>query len=53
MAQEIRIVESIIKRGTWKVWVKSSNGTGFLRGGFAWKTKTGAAQAARRYAEGA
>lgn len=43
------LVESITKRGTWKVWVTSNFGTGFLRGGFAWKTRAGAEKALAKY----
>lgn len=51
-ALSVRIVESSIKKGTYKVWVKTTNGSGWLRGGFAWKTKGGAVNAAiKRYPE--
>lgn len=43
------ISESLIKKGTWKVWVTSNFGTGYLRGGHAWKTKLGAEQALAQY----
>lgn len=41
-----RLCESTIKRGTWKVWVTGlPGGKGWLRLGFAWKTKGGAERA--------
>lgn len=45
------ITESILKKGTWKVWVTSNFGTGYLRGGHAWKTKAGAERALVEYLE--
>ena len=39
--------ESLKKRGTWLVHVKSPTGSGFLRQGFAWKTLRGAENAAK------
>lgn len=42
---QARVVESTVNRGAWKVWVQSPTGTGFLRQGFAWKTKNGAERA--------
>lgn len=44
------LVESIIRRGAWKVCVTFRDGrNGFLRGGHAWKTKSGAERALARY----
>ena len=42
----LRITESTLRRGTWKVWVKTPIGSGFLRQGFAWRTRMGAERAA-------
>ncbi len=39
---QARCCESIIKRGTWKVWIIRPQGSGYARGGFAWKTRLGA-----------
>ncbi len=51
-ALEVRVVESTLKAGTYKVWIKTATGSGYLRGGFAWKTKGGAMNAAmKRYPE--
>lgn len=45
-----KLVESCAKRGTWKVLVTFRDGrTGYLRGGFAWKTKRGAENALAVY----
>lgn len=41
-----KIIESTIKPGTWKVWIQGPHAAGYLRQGFAWKTKTGAEAAA-------
>jgi hypothetical protein len=47
-----RLSESIIKRGTWKVWIIAPKGSGlpsgWLRLGFAWKTRMGAERATYR-----
>jgi hypothetical protein len=46
---QIEICESTIRAGTYKVWVRGlPTGPGWLRGGFAWKTQTGAIKAAKR-----
>ena len=43
-----KIVESTLKRGVWKVWIIQPHAAGWMRGGFAWRTRTGAEQAAIR-----
>ena len=49
----MKLCESPIKKGTWKVWVKTPQGAGYIRQGFAWKTKKGAAfYAATIYPQG-
>lgn len=51
-ALEVRLIESITNKGCYKVWIKTAVGSGFLRGGFAWKTKGGAVNAAiKRFPE--
>ena len=42
----MKLCESMIKKGTWKVWIKGPHSSGFLRMGFAWKTRLGAERAA-------
>lgn len=42
----LKLVESILKPGTWKVWIKEPHNQGFLRLGFAWRTRGGAERAA-------
>lgn len=44
----IQIIESSIRKGCWKVWVKGPVGSGYLRLGFAWKTRAGAVNAAKK-----
>lgn len=47
---EGHLVESIIHHGAWKVHVTFRDGRkGFLRGGYAWKTKAGAENALAIY----
>lgn len=46
----VRVVESSLKKGVYKVWVQPPVGPGyFLRMGHAWKTKQGADDAAQHY----
>ena len=44
----ITFCESLKRKGTWLVHVKSPTGSGFLRQGFAWKTLRGAENAAKK-----
>mgnify|MGYP001571373082 CR=1 FL=1 len=41
----LTLKESMQCAGTWKVWVKQAHGSGWLRLGFAWRTKQGAIHA--------
>lgn len=43
----VRVVRSLIARNAFKVWVVGPFGSGYLRQGFAWKTLTGAINAAK------
>ena len=49
----LKLVESTIRPGCWKVWAKTSTGAGYIRQGFAWKTRRGAEKAAARFYPGA
>lgn len=45
----VKLFPSTQRKGAWKVWVHQPGiQSGFLRLGFAWKTKTGALKAAQR-----
>lgn len=45
----VKLIESISRKGAWHVWVSQPGiGQGYLRIGFAWKTKTGARKAAEK-----
>lgn len=45
----VSLFPSTQRKGAWKVWVHQPGiYTGFLRLGFAWKTKTGALKAAQK-----
>lgn len=45
----VTLFPSAQRKGAWKVWVHQPGvQTGFLRLGFAWKTKTGALKAAQK-----
>ena len=44
----VKIVRSTINKSAFKVWVSRPFGSGYLRQGFAWKTLTGAVNAAKR-----
>ena len=37
-----KIMESTTNRGTWKVWIHGPFSSGYISGGFAWKTRVGA-----------
>ena len=42
----LKLCESPLRAGTWRIWVKTPQSAGFLRQGFAWKTRLGAERAA-------
>ena len=44
--------ESLLRRGTWKVWIQTPHGAGYLRQGFAWKTRLGAERATQAHYPG-
>lgn len=44
----VRIVETGTRKTVYKVWYKEGSEMGYLRQGFAWKTRNGAEKAARK-----
>lgn len=46
--QEARMHVANVHDRAWRVWIVTARSRGWLRGGFTWRTKTGAVNAARK-----